>query len=87
MMEHNEHSDEVNIKIGPFVVYLNLNGVTTDFAVSNISPGSYNHIKFEIHKIEASETPPDPEFKDGDDSSLRYSANCKRNVQFKSFYL
>ena len=75
--EHNEHSDEVNIKIGPFVVYLNLNGVTTDFAVSNIPPGSYNHIKFEIHKLEASETPPDPEFKDGDDSSLRYSVIVK----------
>jgi|WetSurMetagenome_2_1015567.scaffolds.fasta_scaffold04151_10 hypothetical protein len=75
--EHNEHSDEVNIKIGPFVVYLNLNGVTTDFVVSNIPPGSYNQIKFEIHKIEASETPPDPEFKDGDDSSLRYSVIVK----------
>ncbi len=73
----NNNGDEVSVKVGPFVVYLNLNGVTTDFAVSNIPPGSYNKVKFEIHKIEASETSPDPEFKEGDDSSLRYSVIVK----------
>ena len=70
-------SDDVSVKVGPVVVYLNLNGVTTDFAVSNIPSGTYNKVKFKIHKIEASETPPDPEFKEGDDSSLRYSVIIK----------
>ncbi|HEY6436700.1 MAG TPA: hypothetical protein VIY47_08920 [Ignavibacteriaceae bacterium] len=69
--------EEVSVKVGPFVVCLNLNGVTTDFAVSNISPGTYNEIKFKIHKLEASETPPDPEFEEGDDNSLRYSVIVK----------
>jgi hypothetical protein len=70
-------SDDVAVKVGPVVVYLNLNGLTTDFAVSNIPSGTYNNVKFKIHKIEASETPPDPEFKEGDDSSLRYSVIIK----------
>ncbi|MFI5237620.1 MAG: hypothetical protein ACHQLA_06775, partial [Ignavibacteriales bacterium] len=69
----NDGSDEISVKVGPFVVYLNLAGVNTEFAVSTIPAGSYNKIKFKIHKVEASETPPDPEFKEGDDSSLRYS--------------
>jgi hypothetical protein len=66
-----------DIKVGPFVVYLNLNGITTDFAVNNIPAGSYNEIKFKIHQIQASEVPPDPEFKEGNDNSLRYSVIVK----------
>ncbi len=62
-----------DVKVGPFVVLLNLNGITTDFAVNNIPAGSYNEIKFKIHQIQASEVPPDPEFKDGNDEAHRYS--------------
>jgi hypothetical protein len=67
-------NDETNIKVGPFVVYLNLSGVTTDFAVNNVPPGSYDRIRFRVHTLENSETPPDPEFKEG---SLRYSLIVK----------
>jgi hypothetical protein len=67
-------NDETNIKVGPFVVYLNLSGVTTEFAVGQIPPGSYDRIRFRIHTFENSETPPDPEFKEG---SLRYSLIVK----------
>ena len=70
-------NDSLNVKVGPFVVYLNLAGMTTDFAVSNIDPGSYDRIRFRVHKLEDSETPPDPEFKDSTDSSLRYSVIVK----------
>lgn len=66
-----------DVKVGPFVVYLNLNGITTDFAVNNIPAGSYNEIKFKIHQVKGSEVPPDPEFKEGDDESLRYSVIVK----------
>jgi hypothetical protein len=67
-------NDEMNIKVGPFVVYLNLNGMTTDFAVGNVPPGSYDRIRFRVHTLEDSETPPDPEFKEG---NLRYSVIIK----------
>ncbi len=42
--------------------------------ISNIPPGSYDRIRFEIHKLGDSETPPDPEFKEG---NLRYSVIVK----------
>jgi hypothetical protein len=70
-------TDSTNIEVGPFVVKLNLNGSTTDFAVSGIPANSYERIKFEIHKIEASETLSDPEFREGTDESLRYSVIVK----------
>lgn len=70
-------TDSSSIKVGPFVVKLNLIGTTTDFAIGNIPAGSYDRIKFEIHKIEASETLSDPEFREGTDESLRYSVIVK----------
>jgi hypothetical protein len=70
-------TDSTSIKVGPFVVKLNLTGSTTDFAVSGIPANSYDRIKFEIHKIEASETLSDPEFREGTDESLRYSVIVK----------
>ncbi len=75
--EGNNETECENIKVGPFVVNLNLIGLTTDFVVNNIPAGIYDELKFEIHKLEASETPPDPEFKDGEDSSQRYSVIVK----------
>ena len=67
-------NEEMNIKAGPFVVYLNLIGKTTDFAVGNVPPGNYDRIRFRIHTLEDSEVPPDPEFKEG---KLRYSVIVK----------
>ncbi|MCJ7471937.1 MAG: hypothetical protein MUP02_03910, partial [Actinobacteria bacterium] len=74
-MHHEMRSED--IKVGPFVVYLNLNGMTTDFAVNSIPAGFYNEIKFKIHQIQGSKLPPDPEFKEGEDNSLRYSVIVK----------
>jgi len=74
---NHEGGNECSIKVGPFVVHLNLNGMTTDFAVANVPPGTYDRIKFKIHKVEGSEIPPDPEFREGDDESLRYSVIVK----------
>lgn len=70
-------TDSTSIKVGPFVVYLNLGGNTTDFAIGNIPANNYERIKFEIHKIQASESLSDPEFRDGEDESLRYSVIVK----------
>lgn len=76
----NEHP---HIKVGTFMVNLNLNGITTDFAVANVSPGIYDRVKFEVHKLEDSEEPPDPEFRDG---TLNYSVIVKgthNSLQFR----
>lgn len=76
-LKNQSGNDEMNIKAGPFVVYLNIAGLTTDFAVSNIPPGSYDRIRFSVHKLEDSETPPDLEFREGADSTQRYSVIIK----------
>ena len=78
-------NNEPNLKVGPFVVYLELSGMTTDFTVTDIPLGSYDRVRFSVHKIEASETPPDPEFKEGNDSSLRYSVIVKGKYNSADF--
>lgn len=80
-----ENDDEEYVKAGPFVVNLNLSGMTTDFAVTGIPAGVYEEVKFKIHQIEGSEIPPDPEFKDGDDNSKRYSVIVKGNYNGEPF--
>ncbi len=79
------NDQEENVKVGPFVVQLNVNGVTTDFAVNGIPAGTYDEIKFKIHQIQGSETPPDPEFKEAGDSSLRYSVIVKGTYNLEPF--
>ena len=78
-------NDTTSVKVGPFVVYMDLSGITTDFAVGNIPPGNFDRIKFKVHKVEGSETPPDPEFKEGTDESLRYSVIVKGDVNSVPF--
>jgi hypothetical protein len=70
-------NEEKKIRTGPIVVYISLSNMTTDFAVNNIPAGSYDRIRFSVHKLENSETPPDSEFKESADSSKRYSVIVK----------
>ncbi len=95
MEDENEHKGEGEhendddgshaLRVGPFVINLNLNGMTTDFIVADVPAGLYEEVKFKIHKIEASEILPDPEFKEGNDSSLRYSVIVKGIYNSNSF--
>lgn len=74
---HHGEGDEIVVRVGPFVVNLSLTSLTTDFIVSEIPAGSYDEIKFKIHRLEETEIPPDPEFIDGTDSTKRYSVIVK----------
>ena len=65
--------DTSNVRTGVFVATLNMDGTVTEIALSDLPAGSYESSKFEIHKLEASETSPDPDFSDGDNDSSRYS--------------
>ncbi|NOS84939.1 MAG: hypothetical protein HOP31_07350 [Ignavibacteria bacterium] len=69
-------SDSSNSKVGPFVLYLDLNQVGgTNFIGSNLIPvGTYDKLNFEVHKLGDTETPPDPEFLD---ANGRYSVVVK----------
>ena len=84
-VKHQAGDLEDNIHLGTMVVHLNTNEMTTDFAVENVPAGEYDRIRFEVHKCGGSEIPPDPEFREGSDSSLRYSVIVKGNVNSNYF--
>ena len=67
-------NDSTNFKTGPYVLYLNLNSGVNIIGSAYIPVGTYDKIKFEVHKLNDNETPPDPEFAD---ANGRYSVIAK----------
>jgi hypothetical protein len=61
----NNNEDSINFKVGPFVLFLNLISSINEISSAIIPEGSYNKIKFEIHKLNNNEISPDPEFTEG----------------------
>jgi hypothetical protein len=76
---------DVDVKVGPFVVQLNLDGIVNTVAVGSVPPGIYNRVKFVIHKPEDFETPPDPDFKTGTSGNSRFSFIIKGTYNGNSF--
>ncbi|MBK9334889.1 MAG: hypothetical protein IPM96_21445 [Ignavibacteria bacterium] len=70
----NNNQDSTNFKVGPFVLFLNLSSSVNEISSEIIPVGSYNKIKFEVHKLNNNEPVPDPEFAD---SNGRYSVIVK----------
>lgn len=70
---------------GPFVLYLNTNGAIKEMGTQYIIRDNYTKIKFQLHKPEESETPPDPEFKEGTGTNQRYSFIVKGTYNGSSF--
>lgn len=61
----NDPNKEVgNFKVGPFVILLNLQSNINIISSTYIPQGTYDKVKFEIHKLEPNETPPDTAFAD-----------------------
>jgi hypothetical protein len=84
-IKNQNEEDSLQISTGPLVVKLNLDGKTTEFAASEIPAGTYNRVRFNIHKIEDSETSPDPEFKEGTESEKRYSLIVRGTINGEAF--
>lgn len=70
----NANEDSVNFKVGPYVLYLNLNSSVNVISTAYIPPGTYDKVRFQIHKLEDAEAVPDPDFAD---MSGRYSVVVK----------
>ncbi|HJY64855.1 MAG TPA: hypothetical protein VJ455_11915 [Ignavibacteria bacterium] len=67
----------VNFKTGPYVLYLDFTSNVTVVSTGYVPAGSYDRVKFEIHKLGDNESPPDPEFVD---AQGRYSVIVKGRV-------
>lgn len=65
--------DSLDYKVGPFIVNLDMSGGVTQIAASDIPNGTYNEIKFKIHKPEDNEAVSDTDFVAGTSSDKRFS--------------
>lgn len=74
-----------SLPVSSFVV--NLNSVTSPQLIASaiIPEGNYSKIKFEIHKPEDNEIPPDAEFKTGTGGNERFSIIIKGTYNGSSF--
>lgn len=69
--------DSLDFKTGPFVVRLDLSGTVNTITTGTIPPGTYDRIKFRIHKPEDTEVVSDPEFNTGPSGDQRFSLIVK----------
>jgi hypothetical protein len=70
---------------GPFVITFALNGTLKEMGTQYIIRDNYTKIKFQLHKPEETETPTDPEFKDGSGINQRYSFIIKGTYNGSAF--
>lgn len=74
-----------HIRIAPFVIYFNTGGALVTVTTGNLPSGTFNKIKFKIHKPEDTEPIPDPEFREGTSGNQRYSFIIKGTYNGSSF--
>lgn len=74
-----------HIRINPFVIYFNMSGSLVSVTTGSLPAGSYNKVKFKIHKPEDTEQIPDPDFRTGTSGNLRYSFIIKGVYNGTSF--
>ena len=77
--------DSLDFKTGPLVVVLNLDGTPNEIGVSEVQPGSYDEIEFDVHKPEDNQTPPDSDFKIGDSGDERFSVIVRGTYDGQEF--
>lgn len=65
--------DSTEFKTGAMVIHLNLSGNVQTVSAGNVPQGTYDRIKFEIHKADQNENLPDPDFITGSSGNDRYS--------------
>jgi hypothetical protein len=76
---------EHEIHNAAFVVHFNLSGAVEVVSAGNVPSGVYDKVKFQLHKPEDNETPPDPEFKEGTSGNQRYSFIIKGTYNGSNF--
>ncbi len=80
-IETSDSSASHEIHLSPFVINFDINGGLKEVLSAYIPSKTYKKIKFQIHKPEDNETPPDPEFSSGG----RYSFIIKGTYNGNSF--
>lgn len=74
-----------HIRVEPFVIRFTAGGFISNVTSGSLPSGTFNKIKFKIHKPEDNESIPDPEFREGSSGSQRYSFIIKGTYNGNSF--
>ena len=77
--------DSLDYKTGSFIVNFDLSGGITTVAVGTVPAGSYDEVRFKIHKPEDNQVVADPEFKIGTSGDERFSFIIKGQYNNQSF--
>ncbi len=81
--QNGNDEDETVFSTGPFIIKIDPNVKQLNFVTGAIlPPGTFNKVKFDIHKLGENEIPPDPDFLD---SHGRYSVIVKGNFSDMPF--
>lgn len=72
-LKQSTSDDSADVYSGPYVVDLDFSTELHEVAATRVRPGSYERIRFTIHKPEDQEPLPDPAFADGGSGGERYS--------------
>jgi hypothetical protein len=62
--------DSTNFKVGPYILYLDMSSTVNIVSMATIPAGTYDKVRFMVHKLGDNETVTDPEFAD---ANGRYS--------------
>lgn len=73
--EGGDHGGDKDVKLGPFVVNLDLNQKAVIAALAKLPAGGYDEVKFQVHKLSPNEDVADPEFTES--TSRRFSVIVK----------
>jgi hypothetical protein len=84
-LETEPSSQSAYLRIDPFVINLNSVRSVLQAVSGQIPSGNYQKFKFQIHKPEDDQTPPDPEFKTGNSGNQRFSVIIKGIYNGNSF--
>lgn len=76
---------EGEVKVGPLVVNLDMSGNVKVNVSGKIPAGTFNRLRFKIHKPEDNEAVSDPDFKEGTSGSRRYSLVAKGTYNGSAF--
>lgn len=78
----NNNQDSTNFKVGPYVLYLNWAPILQVVTSTYIPPGTYDKVRFMVHKLNDNEPVPDPDFAD---VNGRYSVVVKGSFNDSAF--
>ena len=86
-LHHVNDEDSLDFISRSFVLTLNPDIPMQEVALTEIPFGEYDKLTFRIHKPEERETPPDPDFKNGESGKERYSIIINGSYNSEDFEL